>query len=159
MTQAWLTWWRERSARERWMIGGTAALVLTLIVFFFVWQPLDTERLRLAKRVPELKITLARMQIQAREVKGVQSRGKPRSLEVALEETGREIGLPKGAIRSDGPERARINLAAIEFNKWIAWIAKLQQDRAIRLEAAQIEALAEPGMVKVNALLTTATGK
>ncbi|MGH8728374.1 MAG: type II secretion system protein GspM [Burkholderiales bacterium] len=159
MRETSLTWWRERSARERWMIGGTAALVLALIVFFFLWQPLNAERLRLAKRVPELKNTLARMQTQAQEVKGVQSRSKPRSLEVALEETSREIALPKGAIRSDGLERARINLAAIEFNKWIAWTAKLQQERAIRLEAAQIEALAEPGMVKVNALLTTATGK
>ncbi|MGH9905344.1 MAG: type II secretion system protein GspM [Pyrinomonadaceae bacterium] len=160
MKQA-IAWWRERSERERWMVGGTIAVVLALIVFLLLWQPLNSERLRLAKRVPELRATLQQMQAQAREVKGLQARPKPVSLEVALDETAREIGLPnlKGSLQNDGPDRVRANFKAVEFNKWVAWMGKLQNERAIRLDSAQVEALPESGMVKINSVLTSSAAR
>jgi type II secretory pathway component PulM len=143
------------------MVGETIAVALALIVFFLLWRPLNSERLRLAKRVPELRATLQQMQGQAREVKGLQARPKPVSLEVALDETGREIGISdlKRSLQSDGPERVRLNVNSIEFNKWIAWMGKLQKERAIRLDSAQVEALPESGMVKINSVVTSSPGK
>jgi type II secretory pathway component PulM len=157
MKEAIRNFWQERSERERWIAAGAGALTLALILFFFVWQPINQERLRLHKRVPELQATLQRMQAQAHEVKSLQSRPKPVSLELALEESSKEIGLSnlKGAFRSDGPDRVRININTIEFNKWMAWMGKLQNERAIRIESAHVEALPEPGMVKINSLLTS----
>lgn len=154
-------WWRERSQRERVMVAGTVFFVLASMLFFLVWQPINQERLRLQKRVPEQRAVLQEMLAQAQEAGRLQSLPPPSSLEAALKETGAESGVPdlKGAYSSDGPGRMRLTINAIEFNRWLAWMGKLQKERAVRLESAQVEALPESGMVKVNALLASATGK
>ena len=136
------------------MIGGAAVLILASILFFFIYQPINEERLRLHDRVPQLRSTLQRMQSQAAEVKTLQSRPKPASLEVALKESATQAGLANARITADGPDRARVNFESVGFNQWIQWTGRLQSERAFRLDSAQVSALPEAGMVKVGALIS-----
>jgi general secretion pathway protein M len=159
MKEALRQWWTERSPRERVIVAAGASLVAALVLFLFVYEPIDAERLRLRERVPQLKLTLQKMQAQAEQVKSVQSRPKSASLEVALKETAAQSGLANANIALDGPDRARVSFASVEFNRWIQWTGRLQTERAIRIESAQVEALREPGMAKINALLASSAGK
>jgi general secretion pathway protein M len=154
MSEAARQWWTARSERERWMVGGAAALILASILFFFVYQPINEERLRLRDRVPELRSSLQQMQSQTQEVKALQSRPKPPSLEVALKESATQAGLANAKITADGPDRARVNFDSVEFEKWIRWVGRLQSERAFRIDSAQVAALPEPGIVKVAALVS-----
>ncbi len=148
-------WWSARSERERWMVSGAAVLIVASVLFFFVYQPINEERSRLHNRVPELRASLQRMQAQAEEVKTLQSRPKPESMEVVLKESAAQSGLANASIAADGPGRARVNFASIEFNRWIQWAGQLQNERAFRMESAQVEALPDAGMVKAAALIST----
>jgi general secretion pathway protein M len=154
MKDALREWWSQRSERERWMISGAAILIVASILFFYVYQPINTERLRLQKRVPELRASLAQMHTQVEELKTLQARPRPASLEVALKESAAQSGLGNASITADGPERARVNFASVEFNKWVQWTGRLQSERAFRVESAQVQALPEAGMVKVTAVVS-----
>lgn len=159
MKEAIYQWWTERSQRERVIVVFGTSLVAALVLWLGVYQPIDAERQRLSERVPQLRATLQKMQAQAEQVQSVQSRPKPASLEIALEEAATQSGLANANIAADGPDRARASFTSVEFNKWIQWAGRLQAERAIRIESAQVEALPEPGMVKVTAVLVSAAAK
>ena len=65
------------------------------------------------------------------------------------------VGAPSQIIPLDAG-RVRIEFNAVAFDRWIDWASILQTEQGVRVESAEIFALAEPGMVKIKAVLASA---
>jgi len=77
---------------------------------------------------------------------------------VLVDRTGREAGLG-AAIRDQSPSGEhglRLRLEAASFDVLITWLASLQQQHGVSVDAATIDAGAAPGLVNASLTLSMA---
>lgn len=156
--KAWLGFWRERSSRERWAIGGGLTVLLLAALYAYLWQPMSDQRRRMRMRLPELRAQAAAMRTQAPEVARLKETHMvaaipPGGLQGALETAAQAEGM-RDAITQIAPQagnRARVVLAAASFDQWLKWVERLQTQSRVHLESCRIEPLEQPGMVKIEA--------
>ena len=148
---------RALPPREQLLYGGGAAAVL-LILFLSLWLPMHRELARLRTAVPQEKVQLAQMQVQAMEINQLRASGRvPRtggSLMAMLEQSATASGL-RGRItrmEPDGGNGARVSLDGVNFNALVGWLGNLQTQGGVRVEKATFESQSSPGVV--NARLT-----
>lgn len=154
------TFWQQINPRERLVISGGALLLLIIIVYFYLWQPLSQERLRLRASLPQLKLSAAQMRANVDEVMRLkanlnQAPQSAQSLHTMLEQSAAAYKLRESMsqLNTEGDNRIRLSMASVPFDDWIQWLAQLQTQYRIRLESCRVEGLAQPGMVKVEAVL------
>jgi len=148
---------RALPPRDQLMYAGGAAAVL-LILFLSLWLPMHRELVRLRSAVPQEKVQLAQMQVQAMEINQLRASGRmPRaggSLMAMLEQSATASGL-RGRItrmEPDGGNGARVSLDGVNFNALVGWLGNLQTQGGVHVEKAAFESQPSPGVV--NARLT-----
>lgn len=152
------------SARERNLVYLAAGLVAVALLYFAIVLPLTTMTTKRAARVEQKTADLAWMRQVAPQVSAAAATGGAsdtgESLVVLVDRTGREAGLGS-AIRDQTPSGEnglRLRLEAAPFDVLVAWIASLQQQHGVRVEAATIDAGSAPGLVNASLTLTHGTG-
>ena len=98
------------------------------------------------------------MRVDALAVPKLKSTAKPAAhaggLKEIVEQAASTHGLQVSQANPEGNGKLTISLAAVPFDAWIKWLATLQAQQSIRLDTCRVEALAQPGMVKVQAVLS-----
>jgi type II secretory pathway component PulM len=155
-------WLANLAPRERQLVylaGGFAAIAL---LYFAIVMPLNGMNARSAARVEKKAADLAWMQQVAPQVMAANAAGPAaasnESLVVLVDRTGREAGLGN-SVRDQNPSGEhglRLRLEGAPFDVLVAWLASLQQQYGVTVEAATIDAASGPGLV--NASLTLAHG-
>lgn len=152
---------RNLPQRERWLlIGGGAGLLLVL--YLSLWLPMQRELSRLRASVPQEKVQLAQMRVQAMEINQLRASGRvPQAggnLLVNLEQSATANGIRSRIIRMEpeGTGGARLSLEGVHFNALIGWLANLQNQGGVRIEKATFEA--QPAAGAVNARLVLRSG-
>lgn len=165
MKERFRHFWKQASPRERWLIGGGFGLLLLVVLIFYVWQPVDRDRQKLRANLPQLRANAEQMRLNAAEV-------------VRLKTLSSSASLPNGGIRSaveksaetfklrdsmsqvsmEGDGRISILMATVSFDAWVRWLGHLQEQYRIRLESCRVEALPQPGMVRIKAVLAGKAG-
>lgn len=155
-------WLANLAPRERQLVylaGGLAAIAL---LYFAIVMPLNGMNARSAARVEKKAADLAWMQQVAPQVMAAAAAGPAsasnESLVVLVDRTGREAGLGN-SVRDQSPSGEhglRLRLEGAPFDVLVAWLASLQQQHGVTVEAATIDAASGPGLV--NASLTLAHG-
>ncbi len=147
----WRQWWQLRSSGERsiWLAAG--AVVLGLVAWALIWQPLSRDTERLERRLVEQRATLAAARRQADEIAALARntvappvRDAKSDIEAALSRQGlKAIAIDRG---DDG--RLRVTLDAVSFDVMATLLDALQ--REARLTAVELTAAArvEPGQVR-----------
>ena len=155
-------WYAGLAPRERHFVAAGAGLAAIALVYLALVLPLTTLSARRAARVEQKTGDLAWMQQVAPRIAAVGATGAAtaggESLVVLVDRTGREAGLG-AALRDQSPSGEhglRLRLEAASFDVLVVWLASLQQQHGVRLEAATIDAGTGPGLV--NASLTLAHG-
>jgi len=155
--------WLDRLApRERNLVYLAAAVLGVAIVYFAIVLPVTTAAKNRTARIEQKTGDLAWMrqvapQVMAASAAGAAGAGNE-SLVVLVDRTGREAGLGS-SIRDqspDGERGLRLRLEAASFDVLVAWLASLQQQYGVRVDAAAIDAAGAPGLV--NASLTLSHG-
>lgn len=150
--------WRRLSAREQAIVGSGAGLLVVILLAFYVWQPLEKGRARLRASLPKLRIVAQQMRVDAVAVPKLKSTAKPAPLAGGLRETVEQAasahGLQMTQAHLEGNGKLNVSLAAVPFDAWVKWLATLQEQQSIRLDSCRVEALPQPGMVKVQAVLS-----
>ncbi len=138
---------RNLPQRERWMVIGVAAGLL-LLLYLSVWLPWQSQIKKLRASVPQEKVQLAQMRVQAMEISQLRASGRvPVSggnLLANLEQSATANGI-RGRItrmEPDGSNGARLSLDGVHFNALITWLASLQSQGGVRIEKATFEAQA-----------------
>ena len=156
-------WLGGLSARERNLVDLGGALLAVALVYFALVLPLSMAAAKRAARIEQKTADVAWMQqvapqVMAAAAAGGGTAGSEESLVVLVDRTGRQAGLGS-AIRDQSPSGEhglRLRLEAASFDVLVTWLAVLQQQYGVSVDAATIDAGNAPGLV--NASLTLVHG-
>lgn len=156
------SWLGGLSPRERNLVYLAAALTALALVYFALVLPITSAAAKRAARVEQKTADVAWMRQVAPQVMAAAgpggAAGSEESLVVLVDRTGRQAGLGS-AIRDQSPSGEhglRLRLEAAPFDVLITWLAVLQQQHGVSVDAATIDAGTAPGLV--NASLTLVHG-
>lgn len=154
-------WWQARDARERRVLSIGAIAMGAMLLWAFVWKPLDDARAALAESNGRLAADVASMRIAVAELRGrdtgddsARDRGG-RSL-LAIADAGiREIGLGGSLKRIEpaGEGRVRIRLEAVAFDPLAAWLERMSVEQGIRVAEMAATRTDYTGQVDVQLVL------
>jgi general secretion pathway protein M len=153
--------WDGLAARERGLIVFGLAVLLPIGLYLYIWQPVTEERARLTTRVQQLRVELTQLRADAEEIKRLQSQMPVRggnSLEVIARQSAALFGLPdlERSLSARGNDRLEVNLESVAFDAWLRWLGELGL-QGVSLATCKVEAMPEPGMVRIKATLARAT--
>lgn len=156
-------WLGGLSPRERNLVYLACAVLGLALVYFALVLPITSAAATRAARVEQKSADLAWMrqvapQVIASAAAGGGAAGSDESLVVLVDRTGRQAGLGN-AIRDQSPSGEhglRLRLEAAPFDVLVTWLAVLQQQHGVSVDAATIDAGSAPGLV--NASLTLVHG-
>ena len=153
-------YWKSLPSRERWVFGTGFFALFSVIVVFYIWQPMNQSRYKLRNNLPQLKANAQQMQLSALEVARIKSLPVVATLSIGnvkevLEQSAEKFNLKneRTFINVDSAGRISIEMENVSFDSWIKWLGNLQEQNRILLENCQVEALAQSGMVKLKARL------
>jgi type II secretory pathway component PulM len=156
-------WLGGLSARERSLVYVGASLLGVAIIYLAVVLPLTSAAAKRAARIEQKAADVAWMrqvapQVMAATAASGGTASSEESLVVLVDRTGRQAGLGS-AIRDQSPSGEhglRLRLEAASFDVLVTWLAVLQQQYGVTVDAATIDAGGAPGLV--NASLTLVHG-
>jgi general secretion pathway protein M len=157
--------WVQASPRERWLIGGGFGLLLIVVLVFYVWQPIARDRQKLRANLPQLRTKSEQVRLNALEA--VRLKTLPASASLpnggirgAVEDSAAAFKLrdsmSQASVQGDG--RISISMATVPFDSWVRWLGHLQEQYRIRIESCRIDALPQPGMVRIKVVLVGKAG-
>lgn len=154
-------WLQSLSERERRLVvgGGVVALVLFLLG---VVLPLDHAIAQGQARVAHKQADLAWMRSVAPQLAAAAPAVAPpssqRSLIAVIDASAHEAGLGSTLTNSEpnGPGGLRVRLDKAPFDTMIGWLARLAEQRGIRVETATVDAAGAPGLVNAGIVLRSA---
>jgi len=157
-----LDYWDGLAARERNLIAAGLLVLLPLTLYFYLWQPLDSERTRLAGRVEQLRGQLTQLRADSEEIKRLRAQAPIRSAQT-LEATARLAAVrfqladkpndKQIAMTPQGSDRLVVNMESVAFDTWLRWLGELNV-QGVSLTACKVEALPTPGLVRAKVTLS-----
>ncbi len=158
--RAWLDGLQERERRLVYVAAGFGAIALLYLVLVL---PFQTVNQRAQQRVERKQVDLAWMREVAPRV--AQAAGSApagasgESLVVLVDRTAREAGLGD-SLRDQSPDQnksLRLRLEGVPFDAMIAWLASLQTQYGVSVEAAAVDGTG-PGLVNASLTLSRPAG-
>jgi len=153
-------WWQQREPRERGLLTGLAGLVLLVLLWLLVWEPLASARATQRAQLASQMALLDWLERAAPQLAQVTSQvHRERSLEgrspmAVVDQSARNAGLA-GALRRIEPEgerAVRVELEQAAFSDLMQWLAALLAERPLVVERFDADR-AEPGRVNCTLVL------
>jgi len=158
-----IEWFKQLTLREQQTLLVGALVLVFIIVYFLVWEPLVKERAYLEQTVLVQKENLRWMQAAAVEIEQLRQplnsatsaiKNKP-SLLSLIDRSSRQGVLKKveKRIEPKGEQEVRVTFKAISFTDFVQWLAQLANNHQIVVKIISIESLSTPDQVKINVTL------
>lgn len=153
-------WFAGLEPRERMLVSGGALVLVLLILYLLIVEPVTSGYRTLKEGVAEQKQTLAWMKQAAAEVKTLQRSGAGsarglggRSLLAVVDQSARNGGLGASIkrIEPEGSKGVKVWLEGVPFDPMILWLGKLSKSHQVKPSILTLEPL---GNGRVNARLT-----
>lgn len=150
--------WAERQPRERRFLVVLGIFLATALLLQGLWSA-QSDRMRLRKRIPELRLQVETMQRQAGEIRQLQAQVKLPAAAVvegapllaAANTAAKSLGLAGAQLQLEGMRQIRLR-ATLPFDRWLEWVALVQKESRLRLIHAQVDRGENPGTAKIDAL-------
>lgn len=166
LRQLLLHWWGARNPRERWVVGSGVALMVAVLPYVWIWEPLVERAAALESAVAEQRHDLAWMRDAARQIRahgGAEAgAAEPvtdgRSLLGLVDRSARQADLDDqvSRVQPDGRSSVRVWLDEAPFNQLIEWLDDLQRATGVEVSDLTVERTNDKGLV--NARLTLEVG-
>ena len=157
--EALAQWWQLRSRSERRVLLAVGAVVALALAWLIVWQPLERDSERLARRLASDRAALADARRASDEIAGLTRApaapiaADPRAvLDSAL--AARNLRTAASTIERLDDDRVRVTLDSIGFDALAALLDALQRDARLRAVEVVATARVEPGLVRADLTLT-----
>ncbi len=150
--------WDTLSAAEQQTIRRGAWVLLPLLAWGLLWQPVHESLPKLQTELPRLRAQADQMQALAGQAQSLRQQAQlavldSDALKAAVDKAAKEANLP--LLVTPGEQNSvRISAESIPFAQWLQWLHTLESTQHIRVGSAMLSASTEPGMVKVQATLT-----
>jgi general secretion pathway protein M len=163
LTDTWLAFWGERSAREKTLLTAGAAVLCLLLLYSVLWAPAQAGRAALRAQLPTMQRQLAQMSAQANEARGLASNAQSAApsgsaLRDAVGASLVEHGLTQANVSSAG-DGVQVSLKNAAFGTWVGWLDDARKQYKIQVVESHITALKEVGQVDLNATLQAPPAK
>lgn len=150
--------WDTLSATEQKTILRGAWLLVPLLMYGLLWQPVHQALPKLQAALPQLRAQADQMQSLAGQVQSLRQKAQlavldSDALKITVEKSAQAAGLTLLVVPGE-QNSVRISAESIMFARWLQWQHALEQNQHIRVATAMLVASTEPGMVKVQATLT-----
>lgn len=156
-------WWQGLDQRQRWLFSVAGAILLVLMVFVWVWEPLvesrQAEKDRIAQQQALLDWLTALTPV-ASELRRGSARATDlggRSLLGLADETARAAGLAGALTRIEpaGEGQVRVWLDGAEFVSTMGWLQGLSVEYPIEVSQLSIDRGQRSGQVNVRVTLSS----
>ncbi|HEC20310.1 MAG TPA: type II secretion system protein M [Gammaproteobacteria bacterium] len=156
-------WFMALETNERRMLLGGGTLLLVMLLYVGIWEPLSNKVATLRASTAEQTALLAWMRSAAQEVKQLRGRagstaipasgGSLLSLVDRTARSGRLGGALK-RVQPDGDQKVRVWLEAASFDDLVRWLATLETRHGVHVESSVFQALEAPGKVDARLVFT-----
>lgn len=155
-------WWAGLAARERAVLASGVAVLLVLLVWLLIWEPIAKARAELRSDVATLSAELAWMEQVADQVRrrSAQAAGSGPSgaaggsvltlVEVAANASGIKADIER--VQPEG-EGARLWFDQVGFDRLISWLSQLEQRHGLKVSQLAVDAREEAGVVSARVLV------
>ena len=154
-----VNWWISRESREHMMLGGGALVVVAILLYALVWEPIAQARNRLADQMPGLRTQAARFHqeaIETERLKGVaRSSGPGPGLQSAIDQAAQRANVKPviKQIQTLGRDRAQVSLSGpVAFDSFARFVADMATNGGVSIDTVQMRA-ADPGRVTIDSLV------
>lgn len=147
-------WYLGREPRERPIIAGLAALVVLLVLWSLVWQPLREWRDREANRYQNAQGLWDFMQANEAAARGLSQSASgaaaERSLLPVITRSANVQGLRLNRLQPEADGAVSVVLQAQVFNSLLTWLNALQENNNVTVQRITIDAEGQPGIVNAQ---------
>lgn len=160
---------RERflalQVRERWILG-VGAIVLLLVVFYLaVLEPLMQAQAQRKAALESARQTAVKLEQAAAQLQVTRGRnpaataGRGLSLMAAVDQASKQGSLGKGPtrIQPEGDREVRVWFEDVAFDAMVRWLADLQTRYGVAVQTLDVEPQSTPGRVNVRLSLVRAS--
>ena len=143
-------WFFGLQTRERWLVAVGAAAAVVIVLFGFIWLPLNDEIARLRASVDtkqRLLIDVARIEGQNPSSVATNRQGNNQTLMVIVENTAGSHGLSPSRTTANGPSGVNVSIQNAPFDALSAWLVTLHETYGIDVETASFTSTRETGLV------------
>jgi general secretion pathway protein M len=156
--------WSAREPRERALIAAGLGALLLAVLWAYVWDPIATDRARLAAALPKLRAQAQLVATQGAEVErlrnAARSRGTPTAPDAAIGAAAKSLGLGDaiGAVTVLGEGRVQVVVKPVAFDALVRLLGELAAGQGLAIESLVVRVAPEPGRVQVETLVLRAGG-
>ena len=150
-------WWQDRTTGERRIVLAAALVLLSIILYWNVWSPLQQHLQQQRGQVQQLQQQLSWMQQQAPLVRQLkQQSASPREYSGDIASTlsnssqGYQIVLKR--IQPQGTN-ALVEMDTTSFEQLVSWLNMLEQQYGITPQQIDLQPAEVPGKAQVRRLL------
>ncbi|SDS69673.1 general secretion pathway protein M [Halopseudomonas xinjiangensis] len=155
------TWWAGLAPRERAILAAGLAVLVVLMLWLLVWEPIAKSRAELRAEVATLSAELGWMEQVADRVRRKASQGSDAAsaaaggsvltlVEVAANASGIKANIER--VQPEG-QGARLWFDQVGFDRLIAWLGQLEQRHGLKISQLAVDARGEAGMVSARVLV------
>jgi type II secretory pathway component PulM len=147
-----------RSVRERQSLTAGGLILLALLGYGLLYEPLRQERAKLAERLPAQRAELRLMRVQVAEIERLRTTlgdaGKG-GLEQRIKSSAAAFGLVDAFTRFTPLTEGQIQLATqpLPHGAWIDWLADLER-QGVTVTRCHVSASDEAGLASLELTLT-----
>ncbi|MDF0605488.1 type II secretion system protein M [Neisseriaceae bacterium TC5R-5] len=160
--QRWMTYWAQRSTRERVLLWLMALVLGVGVLYGGIWEPatssLERNRLAVSKLQAERRYIQSLAQ-EAEKLKRqpVQTALPAKELITVIQQLAQNQGLPQTGwqLTPEGSSGVQLQ-GVVNFNAWSKLTGLLAERHQIQVLSLQAEAQPQPGQVNIKAVLVHA---
>lgn len=154
--------WGVFSSKEQSILTALLLIMLCLLIYAFVWLPVQHGRERLSRVLPEKKVKLMVMRSQADDIEHLRGqfneiRSHADGLKAAIEVSAKLNGLMPTYVpnvQNSDAKRLAVVLTQVSFDAWLKWVESLQSQHHVRVQSCKITPSASRGLVNIDAVFT-----
>lgn len=159
-------WWQQRNPREQLILLGSTLILVILLLYIGLWEPLQTGLQRARTQVMQLRDDLHWMQTATAGLQNKPRAGTPaagtirgsNSIASHIDQSARQAGLSTYVQRIDARDREDVQIVfeAVPFDELIRWLGQLAQDYPdypVEVGQISIDSARQPGLVNARIVL------
>jgi general secretion pathway protein M len=158
--EVWRNFWDERSVREQRLLSWGGAVAGLALAYSVLWSPAQDGSARIARELPSMRESLARMTAQATEARGLSAAAQGvaptgPALRDALAASLSAHGLDGSQLQIVGGG-VQLQLKNVAFPVWVQWLDEVRKQFKVQVGEAHVTGLKAPGQVDLTAVMQPA---
>ncbi|TDU31584.1 type II secretion system protein M (GspM) [Panacagrimonas perspica] len=151
--------------RERWIVGVGAVVMLFVVLYLAVWEPLTKAHVQREAALASARSTAIRLEEAAAKLQTSAGRnpaataGRGLSLMAAVDQASKQgsLGKEPTRIQPEGDREVRVWFEDVSFDSLVRWLSDLQTRYGVAVQTLEVEPQATPGKVNVRLSLVRAS--